>query len=342
MATHKNKTITKQKEHRVELAFVITFHKLHLIVESNERPFSPSITCNGFLVALSRVTHKSHIRIMPITPGTDVQYLKKLKPDSFLEIWLGDFDKNRIWDNKICRQFYDHKLSKKENENLKKCYKNEKIVKNKNLLSKPKNDKFVLKQKKLLEPLKEDDVISEHNIPIDIGNLPDIFHELTIHEYHLIWKNTYESHLHNINNGNKIDITIPRCWSLNDSQVVLTDKYVQHAQRMVNDNYTHDDMPKCGERYANNSIDVLSLRRRNWLTGTIMDTFLDTMDLNTESGTQIFFTNTGFLRFIDYNDTRVYWSLSKVYRPFITNRISENIHNFYTHTGTLVIVYNRF
>ena len=74
---HKNKTITKQKENRVELAFVITFHKLqgktipNLIVELNERPFSPSITYNGFLVALSRVTHKSHLRIMPITPGSD-------------------------------------------------------------------------------------------------------------------------------------------------------------------------------------------------------------------------------------------------------------------------------
>ena len=85
---HKNITITKQKEHRVELAFVITFHKLqgktipNLIIELNETPFSPSITYNGFLVALSRVAHRSHLRIMPITPGSDLQYLKKLKPDN--------------------------------------------------------------------------------------------------------------------------------------------------------------------------------------------------------------------------------------------------------------------
>ena len=86
----------------------------NLIIELNERPFSPSITYNGFLVALSRVTHREHLRIMPITPGSDILHLKKLKPDNYLEIWLGVFQNNGAWDNKICKQFYDHKLSMEE------------------------------------------------------------------------------------------------------------------------------------------------------------------------------------------------------------------------------------
>lgn len=121
---HKNITIIKQKEHRLELAFVITFHKLqgktlpNLIIELNGRPFSPSITYNGFFVALSRVTHRSLLRIMPITPGTDIQYLKKSKPDNYLEIWLGGLDNNGTWDEKICKQYYNHKISIHENEKI--------------------------------------------------------------------------------------------------------------------------------------------------------------------------------------------------------------------------------
>ena len=66
----------------------------------------------------------------------------------------------------------------------------------------------------------------------------------------------------------------------------LTEQYIQHAQSMVNDNHTHEDMPKVREKYAHSPIDVLSLKRQNWLTGTIMNTFLDTLDLNTGNGSQ--------------------------------------------------------
>lgn len=55
---------------------------------------------------------------------------------------------------------------------------------------------------------------------------------------------------------------------------------------MVNDNYSHSDMPKYMEIYSHNPIDVLSLRRRNWLTDTIINTFFDAMDVNLENGTQ--------------------------------------------------------
>lgn len=36
--------------------------------------------------------------------------------------------------------------------------------------------------------------------------------------------------------------------------------------------------------YAHNSTDVLSLERHNWLTGSIINSFLDTIDLNTDNG----------------------------------------------------------
>jgi ATP-dependent exoDNAse (exonuclease V) alpha subunit len=79
---YNNVTLLKDKEHRVELSFVITLHKLQgktmpkLIIELNERPFPPSITYNGLLVALSRVTKRSDLRIMPIKSGCDILYLK--------------------------------------------------------------------------------------------------------------------------------------------------------------------------------------------------------------------------------------------------------------------------
>ena len=125
------------------------------------------------------------------------------------------------------------------------------------------------------------------NIPIDIQNLPDIDHDLTIQEYHSIWKNTYETNIDINKNYNEIDISIPKCWTLTKNQMELTEQYIQHAQCMVNDNHTHEDMPKFREKYAHSPTDVLSLKRQNWLTGTIiMNTFLDTLDLNTENGSQ--------------------------------------------------------
>jgi aminopeptidase-like protein len=65
----------KDEEHRVELSFVITLHKLQgktmpeLIIELNEMPFPPSITYNGLLVALSCLTKRSDLRIVPIKSG---------------------------------------------------------------------------------------------------------------------------------------------------------------------------------------------------------------------------------------------------------------------------------
>jgi Viral (Superfamily 1) RNA helicase len=112
-----NVTITKEEEHRVELSFIITFHKLQgktlpkLIIQLNERPFLPPITYNGFLVALSRVKFRSDLRIMSIVPGNDILYLKKLAPDDNLQVWLGGYNSDGNWSKARCKEFYDHKKS---------------------------------------------------------------------------------------------------------------------------------------------------------------------------------------------------------------------------------------
>jgi uncharacterized protein VirK/YbjX len=110
----KNVVLLKDNEHRVELSFVITLHKLQgktmpkLIIELNQRPFPPSITYNALLVALSRVTKRSDLRIMPIKPGSDLLYLQKLKPDINLKLWLSSFDNEGIWRIHLCEEYYHH------------------------------------------------------------------------------------------------------------------------------------------------------------------------------------------------------------------------------------------
>ena len=90
-------------EHRVEFGFVVTFHKVQgktlnkVILELNKRPFQPSLTFNMLLVALSRVKSREGIRIVKLRTGNNLDYLKQLKRDSDLRIWLAGFDQNGIW-----------------------------------------------------------------------------------------------------------------------------------------------------------------------------------------------------------------------------------------------------
>ena len=81
---------------------------------------------------------------MPITPGSDLQYLKKLKPDNYLEIWLGGFENNGIWNNKRCKQFYDHKFTIKQNEKSKKSKKRTKLVKKVKSILKSEDKNFLV------------------------------------------------------------------------------------------------------------------------------------------------------------------------------------------------------
>ena len=90
-------------QHRVELGFVITFHKIqgktvkNIILELNPRPFPPRITFNMLLVAISRVLHGDGLRILRLKAGETLDDLRKLKPDPNLAVWMANFDSAGWW-----------------------------------------------------------------------------------------------------------------------------------------------------------------------------------------------------------------------------------------------------
>ena len=90
-------------EHRVELGFVVTFHKVQgktlekVVLDLNHRPFAPHLTHSMLLVAISRVTHRDNLRIMPLRAGSTLGYLKALKPNPKLRPWLAGFNEEGEW-----------------------------------------------------------------------------------------------------------------------------------------------------------------------------------------------------------------------------------------------------
>ena len=70
-----------------------------------------------------------------MTPGSGIQYLKKLKPDGNLETWLGWFNYNGISDIKLCKEFFHHKILIEENQNSTKSDKRKRNIKNSKSIS---------------------------------------------------------------------------------------------------------------------------------------------------------------------------------------------------------------
>jgi len=93
----------RAQNHRVELGFVVTFHKIQgktvnkIVLELNHRPFQPQICFNSLLVAISRVTNRENLRILKARSATSLQYLRALHPDPKLAIWLSGFDDAGNW-----------------------------------------------------------------------------------------------------------------------------------------------------------------------------------------------------------------------------------------------------
>ena len=101
----------------------------------------------------------------------------------------------------------------------------------------------MVEEKILMQPLRDKNLFQLNDLPLDIEIFPGITHQLTINAYHSIWRNTYETHIvQNINN-NEVNLAIQKCWSITNTQIQLSEQYIQLAQLMVDDNYTHDDMP---------------------------------------------------------------------------------------------------
>ena len=91
------------QNHRVELGFAVTFHKIQgktlskLILELNQRPFNPQICFNSLLVAISRVTSREGLRVLKARSPNSFLYLTRLKPDPSLKTWLSGFDEKGCW-----------------------------------------------------------------------------------------------------------------------------------------------------------------------------------------------------------------------------------------------------
>ena len=115
---HPIKFHVNAQQHRLELAFVITFWKIQgrtipkIILALNKRPFKPHMTYTMLLVALARVCKGDDIRILPLLEENGLDYLMKLKYDEDLEIWMAGFDPNtRLWDPKRRIEFCRRKRS---------------------------------------------------------------------------------------------------------------------------------------------------------------------------------------------------------------------------------------
>ena len=121
---------------------------------------------------------KSKMLLWENTGRADIQYLKKLKPDNYLEIWLEGFDNNGTWNEKICKQYYNHKISIQEKEKIR----NPKLKKKMNANIKLNNEfidkNMLIKKEALLHTITNNEQHEIQMIPIDIQNLSDVNNEL--------------------------------------------------------------------------------------------------------------------------------------------------------------------
>lgn len=330
---YNNVHVIRDKVHRVELSFVITLHKLQgktmpkIIIELNQRPFPPSITYNGLLVALSRITKRSDLRIMPIKSGTDILYLKKLKPDINLKIWLSGFTKDGIWKKQLCIDYYKHihddlnitknkiknkkpyskKLTNKKTilipninvQTLSNSNKKENIQDNSNevkiftnhsnpFIQKNKLDteiKMHLKKNKTFQTKTENIMIMKDTNIIDLLGLPDD-DNLTSEFFNSQWRQIYATYIENYDTNELLHPHENHIWELSTPQMQITDLYYTQAETMQRNNLINVFMPNYMTKYTHEPEDVISLKRQNWLTGTIIDLFLIAIDVDIVTGSQ--------------------------------------------------------
>ena len=66
--------------------------------------------------------------------------------------------------------------------------------------------------------------------------------------------------------------------------IQLTEQYLAQATAMIENDQSFTFMPDCNNRFTHFPSDALSLQNNNWLTGTIIDTFLNCMTTNVADG----------------------------------------------------------
>jgi hypothetical protein len=90
------------KEHTLDLAFSITFHKIQgrtvgkIILDLNLRPGSkngiPTLDLFGFYVGLSRVSNSENMRILPLQPCSNFNHLQAFTRPEELTMWINGFN----------------------------------------------------------------------------------------------------------------------------------------------------------------------------------------------------------------------------------------------------------
>lgn len=82
-----------------------------------------------------------------------------------------------------------------------------------------------------------------------------------------------------------------KVWQIDNNEIQLTEEYMILATNMFNAGFINSFMPDSIQRFTHQPSDVLSLRKKEWLTGTIISTFLSCMILNVNDGTINYSTN---------------------------------------------------
>jgi hypothetical protein len=98
------KTNLGYRDHLVDLAFAMTFHKIQgqtvdkVILDINIRPGShdrmAALDFFGLYVGMSRIKTSMNLRILPPQPGKDFRHIQWLKCDAHLKRWMRGYQQN--------------------------------------------------------------------------------------------------------------------------------------------------------------------------------------------------------------------------------------------------------
>ena len=262
-------------------------------------------------------------------------YLKKLKPDINLKIWLSGYDKEGTWKRELCTEYSNHlndnKITNTTNKN-----KSKKInakARNKNINTKNKNDQIVLPISSNLQSHNElqgasSDILlgnimlpntainaSNNSDIIDLRDSPDVQH-IPAEFFNSQWRHIYNEYMRN-NDNIQLYENNTKIWQLNENEMQIIEMYYLQAENMHQNNVTNVHMPNYLLKYCHEPQDVLSLKRNNWLTGTIIDVFLLSINVHINTGQ-------------DNNDINI---LPTTFYASLSNTLDDNLlrprHNTY-------------
>jgi Ulp1 family protease len=80
-------------------------------------------------------------------------------------------------------------------------------------------------------------------------------------------------------------------WYITEPQMNITELYYIQAQNMHQNNLINVFMPNYMTKYTHEPADVISMKRNNWLTGTVIDLFFLSIDVDINTGHQKQFMN---------------------------------------------------